>query len=166
MPRFLGDELAQVVGCPWTMRDSGGSLAQNRWQGELGLTVGQEDSGGGGLPGEHLMDPASTHHVPSPMHLKLGQKERVWGGEFMEQEGIDEDGEEEEEEENEGDMEEAEEEEGEVDFEGEGWDEEDEEEDAELEYEVPHRLPLSIPDHPQQHHLHHQIGRASCRERV
>ncbi|XP_062305003.1 sentrin-specific protease 3b [Osmerus eperlanus] len=138
------------------MRDSGGSLAQNRWQGELGLTVGQEDSGGGGLPGEHLMDPASTHHVPSPMHLKLGQKERVWGGEFMEQEGIDEDGEEEEEE-NEGDMEEAEDEEEEVDFEGEEWDEEDEddeEEEAELEYEVPHKLPSSIPDHPQ-HHLHH-----------
>lgn len=45
---FLGDELAQVVGCPWIMRDSGGSLAQNRWQGDLGLTaVGQDDTGGG-----------------------------------------------------------------------------------------------------------------------
>lgn len=43
-----GDELAQVVGCPWRMRDSGGSLAQNRWQGDLGLTaVGQDDTGGG-----------------------------------------------------------------------------------------------------------------------
>ena len=43
-----GDELAQVVGCPWIMRDGGGSLAQNRWQGDLGLTaVGQEDTGGG-----------------------------------------------------------------------------------------------------------------------
>ena len=47
-----GDELAQVVGCPWIMRDGGGSLAQNRWQGDLGLTaVGQEDTGGG----RHLM---------------------------------------------------------------------------------------------------------------
>ena len=46
---FLGDELAQVVSCPWIMRDSGGSLAQNRWQGDLGLTaVGQDDTGGGG----------------------------------------------------------------------------------------------------------------------
>lgn len=45
---FLGDELAQVVSCPWIMRDSGGSLAQNRWQGDLGLTaVGQDDTGGG-----------------------------------------------------------------------------------------------------------------------
>lgn len=45
---FVGDELAQVVGCPWIMRDSGGSLAQNCWQGDLGLTaVGQGDTGGG-----------------------------------------------------------------------------------------------------------------------
>lgn len=44
----VGDELAQVVGCPWIMRDSGGSLSQNRWQGDLGLTaVGQDDTGGG-----------------------------------------------------------------------------------------------------------------------
>lgn len=42
------DELAQVVGCLWIMRDSGGSLAQNCWQGDLGLTaVGQDDTGGG-----------------------------------------------------------------------------------------------------------------------
>lgn len=45
---FAVDALAQVVGCPWTMRDSGGSLAQNRWQGDLGLTaVGQDGTGGG-----------------------------------------------------------------------------------------------------------------------
>lgn len=44
----VGDELAQVVGCSWIMRDSGGSLAQNRWQGDLGLTaVGQDNTGGG-----------------------------------------------------------------------------------------------------------------------
>lgn len=159
--QFNGDELAQVVGCPWTMRDSGGSLAQNRWQGELGLTVGQEDSGGGGIPGDHLMDPASTHHVPSPMHLKLGQKERVWGGEYMEHEGMEE--EREEEEENDGDVEEAEEEgeEGEVDYEGEGWDDDEEEEDegeeeGEVEWEVPHMLPSSlVPDHPHHPHPHH-----------
>ncbi len=47
---LVGDELAQVVGCPWIMRDSGGSLAQNRWQGDLVLTaVGQDDTGGGKL---------------------------------------------------------------------------------------------------------------------
>lgn len=45
---FVGDELAQVVGFSWIMRDSGGSLAQNRWQRDLGLTaVGQNDTGGG-----------------------------------------------------------------------------------------------------------------------
>lgn len=43
-----GDELAQIASCPWIMRDTGGSLAQNRWQGDLGLTaVGQDDTGGG-----------------------------------------------------------------------------------------------------------------------
>lgn len=36
------------MGCSWIMRDSGGSLAQNRWQGDLGLTaVGQDNTGGG-----------------------------------------------------------------------------------------------------------------------
>ncbi|XP_037118063.1 sentrin-specific protease 3b [Syngnathus acus] len=64
------------------MRDSGGSLTQNRWQGDLGLTaVGQEDTGGGGIPGDHLIVPVSDHSIPSPMHLRLGEKERVWSGE-------------------------------------------------------------------------------------
>ncbi|XP_057711047.1 sentrin-specific protease 3-like [Corythoichthys intestinalis] len=73
------------------MRDSGGSLTQNRWQGDLGLTaVGQEDTGGGGIPGEHLIVPGSDHSIPSPMHLRLGQKERVWSGEDeAEEEGLD-----------------------------------------------------------------------------
>ncbi|CAB1456047.1 unnamed protein product [Pleuronectes platessa] len=82
-----GDELAQVVGCPWIMRDSGGSLAQNCWQGDLGLTaVGQDDTGGGGIPGDHLIVPVSGHSVQSPMHLRLGQKEKVWTREYVDDE--------------------------------------------------------------------------------
>ncbi|XP_038587454.1 sentrin-specific protease 3b [Micropterus salmoides] len=69
------------------MRDSGGSLAQNRWQGDLGLTaVGQDDTGGGGIPGDHLIVPVSGHSVPSPMHLRLGQKEKAWTGEYVDKE--------------------------------------------------------------------------------
>lgn len=45
---LAGDELAQVVSCPWIMRDSGGSLAQNHWQGDLGLPAGRQDNAGGG----------------------------------------------------------------------------------------------------------------------
>uniref|UniRef100_A0A3P9MB49 Sentrin-specific protease 3/5 conserved domain-containing protein n=1 Tax=Oryzias latipes TaxID=8090 RepID=A0A3P9MB49_ORYLA len=84
------DALAQVVGCPWTMRDSGGSLAQNRWQGDLGLTaVGQDGTGGGGIPGDHLIVPVSGHSVSSPMQLRLGQKEKLWTGEYIEEEEED-----------------------------------------------------------------------------
>ncbi|KAM6949093.1 sentrin-specific protease 3b [Aplochiton taeniatus] len=145
------------------MRDSGGSLAQNRWQGELGLAVEQEDSGGGGggIPGDHLMDPASDHSAPSPMHLKLGQKERVWGGEYIEGDKGENKVEAELEEVG---YEEVEEE----DFDGEGWDDEEDEEDeeeeelgdeAEVEWEVPDILPTTSqldqtlyqpPPHPQQ----------------
>ncbi|KAL6118838.1 senp3 [Pungitius sinensis] len=75
------------------MRDSGGSLAQNRWQGDLGLTaVGQDDSGGGGIPGDHLIVPVSGNSVPSPMQLRLGQKEKAWTGEYVEDDEEDEDG--------------------------------------------------------------------------
>ncbi|KAG7464662.1 hypothetical protein MATL_G00168080 [Megalops atlanticus] len=99
------------------MRDSGGSLAQNRWQSELALAGGQEGSAGGGLAGGHLLDPASTHHAPSPMHLKLGRQAGIWGMEYMDQE------EEEEGDNNEEEEEEEEEEEG-VDYEGGSWGEE------------------------------------------
>ncbi|XP_035291076.1 sentrin-specific protease 3a [Anguilla anguilla] len=70
------------------MRDSGGSLTQNLWANELTLPGGQEGSGGGGMGGAHLMDPAAAHHAPSPIHLKLGQqeKERVWDAEYIDQE--------------------------------------------------------------------------------
>ncbi|CAL9694429.1 unnamed protein product [Knipowitschia caucasica] len=72
------------------MRDTGGSLAQNRWQGDLGLTaVGQDDTGGGGIPADHLMAPVSGHSIPSPMHLKLGQKEAAWMGDYVEDEDGD-----------------------------------------------------------------------------
>ncbi|TMS02311.1 Sentrin-specific protease 3 [Larimichthys crocea] len=119
------------------MRDSGGSLAQNRWQGDLGLTaVGQDDTGGGGIPGDHLI-PVSGHSVPSPMHLRLGQKEKVWTGEYVEEE------EEEEEEDGMGRIEAIgdEEEENNLDgedegeFEGKGWDNNEEEEEDEEEEE-------------------------------
>ncbi|KAM6894122.1 uncharacterized protein PEZ65_021797 [Lycodopsis pacificus] len=157
------------------MRDSGGSLAQNRWQGDLGLTaVGQDDTGGGGIPGDHLIVPVSGNSVPSPMHLRLGQKERVWTGEYVEE---DDDEEEEdgmgrikemgeEEEENNLDGEDG------VEFEGKGWDnneededdedEEEEEEDgevedagdrAELEWEIPD-FPSQATQHPHSHQHH------------
>ncbi|XP_068443385.1 sentrin-specific protease 3b [Clinocottus analis] len=168
------------------MRDSGGSLAQNRWQGDLGLTaVGQDDTGGGGIPGDHLIVPVSGNSVPSPMHLRLGQKEKEWTGEYVEEDDdvveeegmgrIKETGDEEVEENNNldgGD---------EVEFEGKGWDinmeEEDEEEEDEeeeedddeeeeeeddgvedgdqAEWEVPD-FPSVSTQHPQpQHHHHH-----------
>ncbi|CAL8241733.1 unnamed protein product [Merluccius merluccius] len=145
------------------MRDGGGSLAQNRWQGDLVLTaVGQEDTGGGGIPGDHLLDPASGHSVPSPMQLKLGQKEKVWKGEYVEEEEEEEDGmgdiETIGDEEVENDFEEEGEEE---EFEGELWDEEEDEEDegeSELEWEGS-KFPSQSnqPLHPQQplHHHHH-----------
>lgn len=85
-----GGELAQVAGCQWTMRDSGGSLAQNRWQGELSLTVSQDASSVGGMGGG-LMDPNSPPNATSPIHLKLGHKERVWTGEYIEPVEVDED---------------------------------------------------------------------------
>ncbi|XP_030636102.1 sentrin-specific protease 3b [Chanos chanos] len=128
------------------MRDSGGSLAQNRWQGELALAVGQEGSGGGGMPGGHLMDPSSPPNAPSPMHLKLGHKERVWGDEYMEQEAIEEDGYEDEDEE------------GRIDFEQAPLEEDD---DGMEDWQVPHPfLPTSLGEQQHQHHLTLQEDRA------
>ncbi|XP_069579641.1 sentrin-specific protease 3b [Brachyistius frenatus] len=150
------------------MRDSGGSLAQNRWQGDLGLTVvGQDDTGGGGLPGDHLIVPVSGHSVSSPMHLRLGQKEKVWTGEYVDEEEEDEEedgiggieaiGEEEEEEVNNLDGEDM------GEFEDKGWDNNEEEEDEveedgdleEGEWEIP-RFPSQSSQHPYlQQHQHH-----------
>lgn len=165
------------MGCPWIMRDSGGSLAQNRWQGDLGLTaVGQDDTGGGGIPGDHLIVPVSGHSVPSPMHLRLGQKEKVWTGEYVDEEeegGVDGIariagmGDDDEENNVDGDDEE--------DFEGKGWDNteeeedddddeeeeedeevEDEEDEAEVEWEIPDFPSHSTQHaHSQQHHPHY-----------
>ncbi|KAM9836484.1 sentrin-specific protease 3b isoform 1-T1 [Aulostomus maculatus] len=135
------------------MRDSGGSLAQNRWQGDLGLTaVGQEDTGGGGIPGDHLIVPVSDHSIPSPMHLRLGQKERVWKGEFVDKEeeedgmdGIEAIGEEDEE--NNLDAEDE--------FEGEGWDDnEEEEEEGDGEEGEEAEVGWNIPDFPSQSTQH------------
>ncbi|XP_070785963.1 sentrin-specific protease 3b [Enoplosus armatus] len=137
------------------MRDSGGSLAQNRWQGDLGLTaVGQDDTGGGGIPGDHLIVPVSGHSVPSTMHLRLGQKEKVWTGEYVDEEEEDEAiGDEEEENNLDGEEEDE--------FEGKGWDnkeeeeEEEEDEDDEEEEEVEEEgyqaeVEWEIPDFPSQ----------------
>ncbi|XP_029940815.1 sentrin-specific protease 3b [Salarias fasciatus] len=150
------------------MRDSGGSLAQNRWQGDLGLTaVGQDDAGGGGIPGDHLIVPVSGHSVSSPMHLRLGQKEKAWTGEYVE----DDEEEEEEEEDGMGGIEaiadDEDEEEEEVnnlhggaagEFESKGWahpDEEEEEEEeleedgeqGEMDWEIP-EFPSPCAQHP------------------
>ncbi|XP_078132298.1 sentrin-specific protease 3b [Sander vitreus] len=153
------------------MRDSGGSLAQNRWQGDLGLTaVGQDDTGGGGIPGDHLIVPVSGHSVPSPMHLRLGQKEKVWTGEYVEEdEDEDEDGMGMIKPIGDGDEENNLDGEDELEFEGKGWDNNEEEEDEEEEYEVEdgdeEELEWEVPEfpsqstqhpHSQQHHQHHQ----------
>ncbi|KAJ8338228.1 hypothetical protein SKAU_G00371940 [Synaphobranchus kaupii] len=119
----VGGGLAQVVGCTWTMRDSGGSLEQNRWQSELALARGQEGSGGGGMAGRHLID-TSTHHAPNPMHLKLGHHPRSWGAEFMDPEEEDDD-------------------EEEVDYEGSSWGLE-----VDMEWGAPQSLQLQL--QPQQ----------------
>lgn len=57
------------------MRDSGGSLAQDRWRSELTLSQGQEDVKGG-----HLLALGPTCAVPSSLQLKLGrlEQEEVW----------------------------------------------------------------------------------------
>ncbi|XP_066537515.1 sentrin-specific protease 3b [Hoplias malabaricus] len=82
------------------MRDSGASLAHNRWQGELSLTVSHEDTPEG-MAGGHLLGPDSPQNTQSAMQLKLSQKERVWTGEYIEPDEIDEEDMEEEEEEEE-----------------------------------------------------------------
>ncbi|KAL7876034.1 hypothetical protein AOLI_G00109970 [Acnodon oligacanthus] len=79
------------------MRDSGASLAHNRWQGELSLTVSHEGAPGGMARG-HLLSPDSPHNTQSPMHLKLSQKEQVWTGEYIEPDEMDDEDEVEEEE--------------------------------------------------------------------
>ncbi|XP_062849248.1 sentrin-specific protease 3b [Trichomycterus rosablanca] len=86
------------------MRDSGTSLAPNRWQGELSLTV-SHDGSGGGMAGGHLLGPDSPPDAQSAMDFKLGNKESVWTGEYVEGDEMDEgDGCDEEEEELEGEQ--------------------------------------------------------------
>lgn len=88
--RLNGSELAQVAGCPWTMRDGGASLAPNRWQGELSLTV-SHDGSGGGMAGGHILGPDSPPNAQSAMDFKLGHKNRVWTEEYIETDDIDDD---------------------------------------------------------------------------
>ncbi|KAK2913703.1 hypothetical protein Q8A67_002102 [Cirrhinus molitorella] len=112
------------------MRDSGGSLAQNRWQGELSLTVSQEASSVGGMGGG-LMDPNSPPNATSPIHLKLGHKEQVWSGEYIEPVEVDEEAGFDENE----DMEEEEQDEEEIDSECAPWEEKDDVEDWQMPFE-------------------------------
>lgn len=103
----------------------------------------------GGIPGDHLIVPVSGHSIPSPMHLRLGQKENVWRGEFVDKE---EDG---------MGMIEAidEEDDNNLDTEGEFeiWDNNEEEEEAEVEGDHA-EVEWNIPDCPSQstQHLHSQ----------
>ncbi|XP_048040056.1 sentrin-specific protease 3b [Megalobrama amblycephala] len=113
------------------MRDSGGSLAQNRWQGELSLTVSQEASSVGGMGGG-LMDPNSPPNATSPIHLKLGHKEQIWTGEYIEPVEVDEEAGFDE---NEEDMEEEEQDEEEIDSDCAPWEEKDEVEDWQMPFE-------------------------------
>ncbi|CAN9509818.1 unnamed protein product [Ophioblennius macclurei] len=160
------------------MRDSGGSLAQNRWQGDLGLTaVGQDDTGGGGIPGDHLIVPVSGHSVSSPMHLRLGQKEKVWTGEYVEDDDDDEEEEEEEEEEEDGmggieAVADDEEDDDEVKnlhgeamggFVSKSWENNEEEEEleedgeqGEMDWEMPEFPSPSTQHPPSQQHQHHE----------
>lgn len=155
------------------MRDSGGSLAQNRWQGDLGLTaVGQDDTGGGGIPGDHLIVPVSGHSVSSPMQLRLGHKEKAWTGEYVEEEDEEEDGL--------GMVEAIGDDDEEINdlhggmgtFENKGWEnneEEDEEEldedreQGEMDWEMPEFPSPSTIHPPTQQHLHHQPQQKAVR---
>uniref|UniRef100_A0A673NDP0 Sentrin-specific protease 5-like n=1 Tax=Sinocyclocheilus rhinocerous TaxID=307959 RepID=A0A673NDP0_9TELE len=126
------------------MRDRGGSLAQNRWQGELSLTVSQEASSVGGMGGG-LMDPNSPPNATSPIHLKLGHKEQVWTGEYIEpvelldeEAGFDK---------NEEDMEEQDEEE--IDSECDPWEEKDEVEDWQMPFESQPQAKFQARDFPE-----------------
>ncbi|XP_048857415.1 sentrin-specific protease 3a isoform X3 [Brienomyrus brachyistius] len=83
--RWLGCETERALtpGSAWTMRDSGGSLAQDRWRSELTLSQGQEDVKGG-----HLLALGPTCAVPSSLQLKLGrlEQEEIWTATSTEEE--------------------------------------------------------------------------------
>lgn len=90
----------------------------------------------------------SGHSVPTPMHLRLGQKEKVWTGEYVDEEEEEEDRMDrieaigEEDDENNLD--------GEDDYEGKGWDnneDEEEEEDEDVDDEGDHEgLEWDVPE--------------------
>lgn len=108
----------------------------------------------GGIPGDHLIVPVSGHSIPNPMHLRLGQKDKVWTGEYLDQEEKDAVGRIEA-------MDEEEEEhcldgEDKGEFEGKGWDDNEEEEDEEEVEEEGDQAELEweIPEFP--HSQHHQ----------
>ncbi|KAM6909470.1 sentrin-specific protease 3b [Xenentodon cancila] len=142
------------------MRDSGGSLTQNRWQGDLGLTaVGQDSTAGGGIPGDHLIVPVSGHSVSSPMQLRLGQKEKLWTGGYVEEEedgtcGVEPLGDDEEV--NNLYSEDL------AEFEGKGWqnhgDEEEEDEEEEVEEVGDQKLEWDVPDFLSSSAQYHQHG--------
>lgn len=121
----------------------------------------------GGIPGDHLIIPVSGHGVPSPMQLRLGQK-NVWTEEYVDQEeqgamdGVDAVEEEEEEEE-----EHCLDGEDKGPFEGRDWENEEEEEDGEdedgeeegdkneLEWEVA-EFPSKAPQHTFSQHQYYK----------
>lgn len=120
----------------------------------------------GGIPGDHLIVPVSGHGVPSPMHLRLGQK-NVWTEEYVDKEeegGMDgvEAIEAEEEEKHCLDGDEKGQFEGRVweDEEEEGEDEDVEEEEEgdkdELEWEIA-EFPSKVPQHTYSQHQYYKL---------
>lgn len=54
------------------MRDSGGSLDQNHWQGDLGLPAGRQDNtGGGAYVCSDLPEMKSNHRWPEVMPYRI-----------------------------------------------------------------------------------------------
>lgn len=117
----------------------------------------------GGIPGDHLIVPVSGHGVPSPMHLRLGQK-NVWTEEYVdkkEQGGMDGvDAIEEEEEEHYLDGEDEGQFEGrDLDNEEEDGEDEDVEEEGdkdELEWEIA-EFPSKAPQHTFSQHQYYKL---------
>lgn len=121
----------------------------------------------GGIPGDHLIVPVSGHGVPSPMHLRLGQK-NVWTEEYVNKE---EDGRMDRVEAIDAEEEEAEEEhyldgEDKCQFEGRDWDNEEEEErddedvdeegdKDELKWEIA-EFPPKFPQQPYSQHQYYK----------
>lgn len=124
----------------------------------------------GGIPGDHLIVPVSGHGVPSPMHLRLGQK-NVWTEEYVDKEeeggmdGVEAIEAEEEQEEEEKHCLDGEEK---GQFEGRDWENEEEEEEGEdedveeegdkdeLDWEIA-EFPSKVPQHTYSQHQYYKL---------